>query len=347
MDVYRKPTEPSRRVYIPKPDGRQRPLDVMTLEDNILQRARVTPGLSQRLPDWRLVYDPPISRNGSVISVDCKAALLGKIGANVAKGLDSLIVGGAQTLPTSAGCSFRAAPGDETVLCGPTADLPEQVNGCFVAGTLVHSKDGLVPIEKIRVGDFVLSQPEMKGELVYRKVVDTFVHEEKEIYLIDYCVVGESVDEIDPVTFWDDRDESDVSYLVATGNHPIWVKNVGWTGVEYLEPNHILELKDGSSAVVVDTRKVLRAATNGIGWTPDADEDSATKIDLRDGQLAVSGYVRNRKERDADLDIYDSEDPYLRWRVYNLEVEGFHTYYVGEEGVWVHNSGRLEVAFHR
>jgi RNA-directed DNA polymerase len=32
---------PSRRVYIPKPDGRLRPLGVASLEDKILQRALV------------------------------------------------------------------------------------------------------------------------------------------------------------------------------------------------------------------------------------------------------------------------------------------------------------------
>lgn len=36
--------------------------------------------------------------------------------------------------------------------------------GSLVAGTLVHAKSGMVPIEKIQVGDWVLSQPESKGK---------------------------------------------------------------------------------------------------------------------------------------------------------------------------------------
>lgn len=123
-------------------------------------------------------------------------------------------------------------------------------------------------IERLRVGDFVLSQPENTGEQAYRRINDTFVFEDKSIFEVVYQ--GEH-----------GRSES----LLATPNHPFWVKGVGWTGAEYLEAGHVLELSDGRSARVASVR--------------------------------------------------DTEE---KQRVYNFEVDGFHTYYVGNLGVWVHNA---------
>ncbi len=47
----------------------------------------------------------------------------------------------------------------------------------FVAGTLVHTDKGLVPIEQIKVGGLVLSRNENNpnGELAYKKVLKTFI----------------------------------------------------------------------------------------------------------------------------------------------------------------------------
>ena len=53
----------------------------------------------------------------------------------------------------------------------------EATPNCFAKGTLVHTKEGLVPIEKLKVGDWVLSKPEDgTGEVAYKRVTHTFAH---------------------------------------------------------------------------------------------------------------------------------------------------------------------------
>lgn len=59
--------------------------------------------------------------------------------------------------------------------------------GCFVAGTLVHTRDGLRPIEQIQVGDYVLSKPEDgNGETAYKRVVNTFEFADKEAWFVSW-----------------------------------------------------------------------------------------------------------------------------------------------------------------
>jgi len=159
------------------------------------------------------------------------------------------------------------------VVAAETADVGalqsvDSAFGCFVEGTLIHTQDGLTPIERLRPGDFVLSQPEVTGAQAYRRINDTFVFDDRAIFEITYRDVG-------------GRSET----LLATPNHPFWVKGVGWTGAEHLVSGQTLELNDGGDAVLTSVR-----------------------------------------------------DTGAKQRVYNFEVDGFHTYYVGELGAWVHNA---------
>lgn len=87
--------------------------------------------------------------------------------------------------------------------------------GCFVAGTLVHTKEGLRPIEQIKVGDLVLSKPESgKGELSYQPVTKTFSYENRELYLV-------GMTELDRETGKVLRYETE--YFAVSGSHPIWI----------------------------------------------------------------------------------------------------------------------------
>ena len=44
----------------------------------------------------------------------------------------------------------------------------------FVGGTLVHTEEGLVPIEQLKIGDKVLSKAANGlGELIYKAVMNT------------------------------------------------------------------------------------------------------------------------------------------------------------------------------
>jgi hypothetical protein len=212
------------------------------------------------------------------------------------------------------------------------------VNGCFAAGTLVHTKAGLVPIERIRIGDWVLSQPEIKGEQAYKRVSDTFVFEDKEVMFIDFLPEAEF--ERARATHTLVREETKQGFVV-TPNHPFWLENVGWTRADELEPGTKVELRAGTLAYVDHLASIYPAGSADTGWAPFEDIDNSVGhyIDLRHGELKI----------ESGLDLAPGFDRKggFHTRVYNFEVEDFHTYYVGEIGVWVHNIDcRVKQALH-
>ncbi|MDR1934352.1 MAG: HINT domain-containing protein [Candidatus Accumulibacter sp.] len=226
--------------------------------------------------------------------------------------------------------------------------FPDQAGGCFVKGTLVHTREGLKPIEEIKVGDYVLSSPEDgSGKPEYKRVLNTFVHKNKTVRYI-------SSDDhyIERYGYYEGVDRPQVKVriapsFVATRNHPFWVERVGWTRADVLRDGDLLRLVDGGFTEIYKQLPVYRTDDAGVGWV-----QSHPYPSLYPAPGNIHDYENNRipshtyKEYDEDM----IEENHLEVTVYNIEVEDFHTYYVGEIGVWVHNadcSGVGEGSSHR
>ncbi|TXT38222.1 MAG: YD repeat protein [Comamonadaceae bacterium] len=211
---------------------------------------------------------------------------------------------------------------------------------CFIAGTLVHTKEGLVAIEKLKVGDLVLSRPENPEhgtELAYKRVVKTFVHEDKEIHR---------------VRAWDNPNpcsgnvKAKFMDMYSTLDHPFWVDDYGWTAASKIPGMYgsaKLQMFDGSDSWG-DHCNVYQTGQNDVVWAASSGWEGSGGL----WNIAVSQCLNPNVyfgESQPDLtwpwdEEYevDGEGYIYKTTVYNIEVEDYHTYFVGEWGVWVHNA---------
>ncbi|MGA8515594.1 MAG: hypothetical protein WB821_12595 [Burkholderiaceae bacterium] len=138
--------------------------------------------------------------------------------------------------------------------------------------------------------------------------------------------------------------------IICTVNHPFWVKDLGWTPAENLyrsSKENWLELVDGRSVAADGTTDIYISDQPGVGWNSNYSGDVEAYGALWDyvsHRLVESKVESLQVIQDHQVPYNDSqfgtfpEELYLHLPVYNLEVEDFHTYYVGEHGVWVHNT---------
>jgi hypothetical protein len=250
--------------------------------------------------------------------------------------------------------------------------------GGFVAGTLVHTREGLQPIEQIKVGDYVLSKAESgAGEPSYQRVTQTFQYEDRAVNLVSWTILDSPIP-------WP---EQEAAFVVVTGTHPIWVKGFvdrddnsvrevcAWMSVEELyninfEFNVVqnkagvdtnVELHDGRVAQVAFVRPLLRSREPNIGvgfkdteyW---GENCSGPEVHF----LAEGPAVAKQSDglfAEVGLDIHDavSYEQYperslvrrsegflpMRRKVFNIEVDTNHTFYVGKTGILVHNTSGI------
>lgn len=84
---------------------------------------------------------------------------------------------------------------------------------CLVAGTLVWTATGVVPVEQLRVGDMVLAQHTETGELAYKPVLRTTVRPEGK--LVRLLAGGETIE--------------------TSGGHLFWIAGKGWVKARKIE----------------------------------------------------------------------------------------------------------------
>ncbi|GHT91685.1 hypothetical protein FACS1894116_00640 [Betaproteobacteria bacterium] len=192
---------------------------------------------------------------------------------------------------------------------------------CFAPGTLIHTDQGTTPIENIRVGTRVLSQPEDGGERDYRPVINTVAHLDQQVYAVQVKVEGTAA----------------LTTIIATGNHPFWVDaplvdGRHWMAAECLQPGFVLQLAEGKKAVVHAAGLVRRTQHANIGFAADDRAGIGIVLDLGERQIRLASDAQTQ-----NLGKLELGEPHLT-PVYNFEVDEFHTYYVGEAAVWVHNT---------
>lgn len=208
-------------------------------------------------------------------------------------------------------------------------------NGGFVAGTLVHTKEGLVPIEKIKVGDHVISKPEIgEGDQACKKVTRTVSFDDKDVWTIAFSEKDVTDPNVDSLIY-----HRDCTRIVGTPNHPFWVVGKGWTALRDLCLYDHLLLENGTEVVIYEHMNLYKyesSTTLGYADTT-AGMYEGHLIDLSLHTDIEFCFPEETVPEPLESDFYNLET-HVKTRVYNFKVEDFYTYFIGTKGVWVHNS---------
>lgn len=111
---------------------------------------------------------------------------------------------------------------------GAMYNAGSQIGVCFVAGTLVATKDGHVPIEDIEIGDLVWAWDEETDTVELKPVIETYTNETTELVHVTV----------------------NCNEIISTPNHPFYSPVKGWTAATHLRAGDILVLVNGEYVVV-------------------------------------------------------------------------------------------------
>ena len=180
---------------------------------------------------------------------------------------------------------------------------------CFVAGTPVHTENGWVPIEQLRVGDLVLSRDDETGEEDYRPIAAVMVTPDKPVLAL---ALENSMGEVETIE--------------ATAPHPFFVEGRGWIAASELRPDDWVVSSGGGTLRVASTTGIQRRTTvynfevedfhtyfvgQSAAWVHNRYEDEIKDLDdrikkLKEEEAGASG-KRKRELRDEQKKLREQK----------------------------------------
>jgi hypothetical protein len=144
------------------------------------------------------------------------------------------------TTPTTPDWTRRQPPPPSTTGIMPGLLRRARTCECFAAGTVVWTKSGAAPIESLEVGDMVLAQHPVTGELGYRAVLETSVSEPVRVLALKL------------------PEET----IIATLGHRFWVDGHGWQMAKSFKPEVRLQALAGGVAASTSAVEELTVCHN-------------------------------------------------------------------------------------
>lgn len=182
----------------------------------------------------------------------------------------------------------------------------------LVAGTLIHTQEGLRPINQIKVGDYVLSRPADGCDVgVYKRVVKTIECEPQETWFVSWedpaLLKKLNTEGLSKEAYFAAYGNG---FVVTTPNHLFWVVDsdeerlkyeeftlyIGppyprqqWVRADHLAPGMKLLLSNGRIVDVSHSIRVYKTNIHTTGWIPQHWRDwEGLEIYFANGQVIPS-----------------------------------------------------------
>lgn len=142
--------------------------------------------------------------------------------------------------------------------------------GGFVAGTLVHTKQGLLPLGQLRVGDQV-ERVSTAAARTFSPILRVMSKPDESVILLEFI----------------SEDELSAGQLIVHPEHLFWIEGQGWTAANRLRYGIAIKRPGKANATVLRVLDLFATEQKQVACNFDQSDFTGPTIDLRDQAIRI------------------------------------------------------------